>query len=323
MEYLDLAAKLASAVDWRKVYPNPRVGCVIVQNGEVVATGVHERYGELHAEQKALAALFQTPNFKLQTSNKKLELYVTLEPCDDFQGKKTESCTQKLINLSPKKVFVGALDKRFGGKNVEKLRAAGIEVEVRENALCADLARTKPHIILKLAQTLDGRISYGGKKDIISSLESRKKAHQLRSEVDGILTTTQTLIADDPLLDCRLLTQNKVPPLYVFGCTDLPKDLQVFQQQRDIHCFSGENLAYDLREMSENGVKTVLTECGATFSTELLKQGLEDELLIFVTPRIAGRGILSATESLNFNNFSLISCEESGGDMFLKYRKKR
>ena len=86
MEYLDLAAKLASAVDWRKVYPNPRVGCVIVQNGEVVATGVHERYGELHAEQKALAALFQTPNFKLQTSNKKLELYVTLEPCDDFQG---------------------------------------------------------------------------------------------------------------------------------------------------------------------------------------------------------------------------------------------
>ncbi len=334
MEFLDLAARLASEVDWRDVYPNPRVGCVIVQNGKVVSTGVHEKCGGAHAEVKALENLkLQTTNYKLQTSNNEeaseggfkseLEVYITLEPCDDFPGKKTGSCTEQLLKLSPEKVVIGAIDKRFGGKNVEKLRAAGIDVEVVNHEQSADLSRMKPHVILKMAQTLDGKISKGGKKDIISSQKSRKKVHQLRSEVDGILTTTSTISRDDPFLDCRLANKKCVPGLLVFGEAEADKDKKIFQfPERKVAYFSGEDLDRDMREISEMGVKTVLTECGATMATSLLRENLVDAIWMFVAPRIFGKGVGVFAREVDLSDFGIQEIEQIGGDVLIKFVKK-
>ncbi|NJP04041.1 hypothetical protein HC823_02185 [Candidatus Gracilibacteria bacterium] len=96
-EYLDLATKLASEIDPRSVRPNPRVGCVIVSNGEVVAKGRHEQFGSHHAEVNAINSVPQDFDWS------EAEVYVTLEPCDHFEGKKTPSCTELLISKKPKK----------------------------------------------------------------------------------------------------------------------------------------------------------------------------------------------------------------------------
>ena len=320
MEFLNLAAGLAAKVDWRDVFPNPRVGGVIVRDGKVIATGVHEKYGGSHAEVNAILNL--DTNFKPG-----LEIYITLEPCDHFPGKKTGSCTQKLLKLGPDKIVIGALDERFGGKNVEKLRAAGIEVEVVNHEVSQNLARVKPKVILKMAQTLDGKISPHPQQrergaSIISSLESRKKVHQWRSEVDAILTTTATVIADNPILDCRLLNKKCVPQLCLFGKRKVPSDAKIFQfSGREILRFSGKDLSHDLREISEQGVKTVLTECGATMATALLRENLVDEIWLFVAPKIFGKGISIFSSEIPLDAFLLNSVEESGGDVFMKFIK--
>jgi len=343
MKYLDLAAELASEVDWRDVYPNPRVGCVIVQNGEVVSRGVHEKCGGAHAEVVALENL-KTSNYKLQTSNNEdlgqgefksgLEVYVTLEPCDYFPGKKTGSCTQKLLKLNPEKIVIGSLDERFCGKNVQKLKEAGIEVEVMNHELSSNLSRVKPHVILKLAQTLDGKIGKTSNFNLqttnvretvrnpvyISSLSSRKKVHEWRSEVDALLTTTGTVIADDPTLDCRLLNKEYVPRLCVFGKKEISRESRIFQfSDRQVDFFSGEDLVRDLREMSEMGIKTVLTECGAAMATSLLQAGLVDEIRLFVAPRIFGQGVDVFPGEIDVSEFEIQKTEKIGGDILITF----
>ncbi len=337
MEFLDLAAELAEKVNWRDVYPNPRVGCVIARNGDVVATGVHEKYGSAHAEVMAIENFkLQTSNFKLQTSNNEkfisgVEVYVTLEPCDHFLGKKTGSCTQKLIELHPNKVVIGVLDKRFCGKNVEKLKAAGIKVEVINHEKSEQLSRAKPYVILKMAQTLDGKIGETSNYKLqtsnrtpvyISSFESRKKVHQLRSQVDGILTTTETIITDDPILDCRLVNKNIAQNLFVFGKRTIPQNAHIFlSSNREIKFLTGEDLSRDLREISEMGVKTLLTECGSKMATSLLKENLVDEILLFIAPRVSGKGISTFREEISFYDFSLSSVERVDGDVVLRFIK--
>ena len=336
MEFLDVAAELAEKVDWREVYPNPRVGCVIVRDGKVLSTGVHEKCGGAHAEVAALKNL-ETTNYKLQTSNSPLEVFVTLEPCDYFPGKKTGSCTDALLHLKPEKIIIGAVDPMFGGKNVEKLREAGITVEVLEHERSKALSRKKPYVILKLAQTLDGKIGETTNFNLqttnlkgkvknpvyISSLESRKKVHQWRSEVNGILTTTRTILTDNPLLDCRLLNNNIIQDLFVFGASDILKESRISQfPNRNIFRFEGKDLARDLREISEMGVRTLLTECGSHMATSLLQQDLVDEIRLFVAPKIWGKGTSNFGDEIPLDDFSLNSIEESGGDIFMKFIKE-
>lgn len=329
MKYLDMAAELAAQVDWQDAYPNPRVGCVIVRDGEVLSTGVHEKYGGAHAEVAALRAL--SPGLVLGEGDFKpgLEVYITLEPCDHFPGKKTGSCTDALLHLNPKKVFIGALDPRFGGKNVEKLRSAGIEVEVVYHEKSEALARVKPYVVLKMAQTLDGKIGPSSLKlrrmgpVYISSLLSRRKVHQLRSDVDAILTTTGTVLADDPLLDCRLLNNKCVQRLCVFGKREVKKGSKIFQfPDRQIDFFTGEDLSRDLREMSEMGIKTVLTECGARMATSLLRSGLVNEIRMFIAPRIFGQGVETFTQEIDVSEFEIQHTEEIGGDILITFTKK-
>ena len=336
MNYLNLAAELAEKMDWRDVYPNPRVGCVIVRDGEILSTGVHEKRGEAHAEVSALNEFELYKKRTGQSSNSGLEVYVTLEPCDHFPGKKTGSCTKGILHLKPKKVIIGAIDPMFGGKNMEKLRTAGIEVELVEHERSKALSRKKPHVILKMAQTLDGFItppgilenpcppltSRGGK--YISSLESRKKVHQWRLEADGILTTTKTILVDDPLLDCRLLNKNVTQDLFVFGSSDIPDSSKIFQfPDRKVFRFEGKDLSHDLREISEMGIGFLLTECGSHMATSLLQQDLVDEIRLFVAPKIFGKGVAVFANEIDLGKFIMTDVEVVGGDVLVRFLRKK
>ena len=188
------------------VHPNPLVGCVVVKDGEIIAEGYHEKYGELHAERNAIT--------RCKSDTKGALLYVTLEPCCHYG--KTPPCTEIIIEKGIKKVFVGILDPNplVAGKGVKRLQDAGIEVEV---GLCADEIRElnkvflkyittkRPYVIMKTAMTLDGKIAaFTGDSKWVTNEESRKMVHQLRSEMAGVIVGIGTVLADDPMLNVRL-----------------------------------------------------------------------------------------------------------------------
>ncbi len=188
------------------VHPNPLVGCVVVKDDQVIAEGYHEKYGEFHAERNALT--------NCQSETKGALLYVTLEPCCHYG--KTPPCTKIIIEKGIKKVFVGILDPNplVAGKGVKILQNAGIEVEVgiceneiRElNKVFLKYITTKrPYVIMKTAMTLDGKIAaHTGDSKWVTNEESRKMVHELRSEMAGVVVGINTVIADNPMLNCRL-----------------------------------------------------------------------------------------------------------------------
>lgn len=195
------------------VHPNPLVGCVVVKDDEIIAEGYHEKYGEFHAERNALT--------RCQSETKGASLYVTLEPCCHYG--KTPPCTEIIIEKGIKKVFVGILDPNLlvAGKGVKILQDAGIEVEV---GLCENEIREmnkvflkyittkRPYVIMKTAMTLDGKIAaYTGDSKWVTNEESRKKVHELRSELAGVVVGIGTVLADDPMLNVRLEGEHHQP----------------------------------------------------------------------------------------------------------------
>ncbi len=205
IEYMRRAIELAKK-GGGFVHPNPLVGCVVVKNDEIIAEGYHEKYGGFHAERNALTYC--------KTDTKDALLYVTLEPCCHYG--KTPPCTEIIIEKGIKKVFVGILDPNtlVAGKGVKILQEAGIDVEVgiceseiRElNRVFLKYITTKrPYVIMKTAMTLDGKIAaHTGDSKWITNDESRKTVHKLRSELSGVVVGIGTVLADDPMLNCRL-----------------------------------------------------------------------------------------------------------------------
>jgi len=339
INFMKLAVELAEQVDPHAVSPNPRVGCVVVKTSnnklqttkkEIVGEGVHEKFGGEHAEVNALKGLDNLEDY---------EVYITLEPCDSFSGKKTPSCTELLIQKKPKKVIVGCLDPRFKGANLEKLRQVGIEVEVQENEACRDLnpflkkfiTTGLPYVTVKLAQSLDGKIT--SDKKYISNELSRKKVHEMRANYSAILTTTETIIQDDPRLDCRLnppsLLKRELegdfssnPDLIVVGNRKIPKTAKIFGiTDRKIYFFETHDLEEVLKECGQKGIDSVMTECGATVATELLKKCLVDEINLFVAPEIFGKGKSSFTDEINLDGFKLMDVRNLEGDIWQRFQK--
>ena len=197
--------------------PNPMVGAVIVRDGTLVGSGFHPRAGDPHAEIYALAEAGEQA--------KGASLYCTLEPCH-HQGR-TGPCTEAIIKAGIAEVYVGSIDPNpiVSGAGVAKLRAAGIRVTtgVNDDACSALIKpwshwiRTKrPFVTVKLAQSLDGRIAaLGGQSQWISGPSARERVHALRAEVDAVMVGSGTLLADDPRLTARDLTQPIKQPLRV------------------------------------------------------------------------------------------------------------
>ena len=320
LDFLNLAAELAAKIDPHFVSPNPRVGGVISRGEKVLATGAHEKIGEPHAE------VLATKNFDSLAG---CTVSITLEPCDDFPGKKTPSCAQRLISLAPEKIFVGSLDPHFCGKNVEKIRAAGISVEVLAHVPSQNLnpffshwiSQNRPYVIVKLAQSLDGKITAPG-GDWFSSELSRKKVHALRAEVSAILTTTETVFTDDPRLDCRLSDfprKFSAPEAIVIGDRKISPDSKIFAATRKIHFFLRTDFSKILETCAANGIDSILVEAGAQFCSEILRQNFVDELQIFTAPKIFGSGKNIFDSEISLEKFQLADFENSGGDFWQRF----
>lgn len=186
--------------------PNPLVGAVVVKNGRVIGEGYHRKYGELHAERNALAACTEDPAGAT--------LYVTLEPCCHYG--KTPPCTEIIIEKKIAKVVIGSRDPnpKVAGKGARILREHGIEVvEDYMRKACDSLnpvffhyITTKtPYVVLKFAMTLDGKIATRtGASKWITGEAARNHVHQLRGRYAGILAGIGTVLADDPMLNCRI-----------------------------------------------------------------------------------------------------------------------
>ncbi len=197
-----------------RVEPNPMVGCVVVADDRILATGYHERFGAPHAE---IRALDQLTDSEIRAAT----LYVTLEPCCHFG--KTPPCVDRLLNNPPARIVVAQPDPfpEVAGKGILRLRQAGIAVDVgvlhqqaRElNAPYLKLLQTgMPWVLGKWAMTLDGSIATSsGDSQWISNQRSRAQVHRIRGRMDAILVGIETVRSDDPMLTARFPSDESPP----------------------------------------------------------------------------------------------------------------
>ncbi|MCU0424649.1 MAG: bifunctional diaminohydroxyphosphoribosylaminopyrimidine deaminase/5-amino-6-(5-phosphoribosylamino)uracil reductase RibD [Candidatus Kapabacteria bacterium] len=336
-----------------KVSPNPRVGAVIVHNGEIIGEGWHHEFGGPHAEVEAI-----------RNSTRAVEgatLYVNLEPCNHFG--KTPPCTNLLIEKKFQRVVIGMNDPNpeVSGQGIAQLREAGIEVTtgvLEEDAQWINRFFTKyittgqPYIIAKIAQSMDGCIAtvYGQSKWITGE-ESRKVTHALRAEVDAVLVGAVTVAKDDPELTVRLVEGRN--PKRVILDSELAMSLKskVFSEEDRHNTFvfctpaamakqkatalkiSGVNvfpagsgtgdylsLRAILEQLASKNVASILVEGGSRVFSSFAQENLIDELHIFTAPILVGSGLHSfsslSTPSLQIaKKFMFKSLNPCGVDM--------
>lgn len=202
--YMRRALELARQGEGR-TNPNPMVGCVVVKDGRVISEGYHEKYGEYHAERNALLRCGENPAGA--------DLYVTLEPCCHYG--KTPPCTEIIIEKNISRVFIGNVDPnpKVAGGGVKILREHGVEVETgileeecrKLNEVFFHYISTgRPFVAAKYAMSADGKIACAsGDSKWITGEAARKQVHMLRKRYSGILAGIGTVLADDPMLNCR------------------------------------------------------------------------------------------------------------------------
>jgi diaminohydroxyphosphoribosylaminopyrimidine deaminase / 5-amino-6-(5-phosphoribosylamino)uracil reductase len=264
--------------------PNPVVGAVIVRAGEVVGEGWHERAGDPHAEVLALERAGERA--------RGATLYVTLEPCAHHG--RTPPCADAIIEAGISRVAaaVGDPDPRTSGQGFERLRAAGIELELPggelewrarvQNEAWRTWARIgRPFVTYKAAVTVDGRMTVPGAR-WVSGEASRRLVHELRAASDAVAVGMGTVRADDPALTARDVGAARQPRRLAFGRGPLPPG-------SELELLSGP-LEDELRRLAEQEVQSLLLEGGATLATAFLEADLIDKLLVFVAPRLSGEG---------------------------------
>lgn len=213
------------------VHPNPRVGAVIVKNNEIVAEGYHRYFGGMHAE---IEAINNAKGIDLEGAT----LVVNLEPCTHFG--KTPPCVDAIIEKKFAKVIIATKDPNplVSGKGIEKLKAAGIEVETgimeKESQwlnrfFFKNILENKPYVILKVAQSIDGSIATKNyESQWITGEESRKYGHLLRREVDAIIVGKTTAQKDNPSLTLHEVEGKSPWRIILDSYLSLPLELKVF-----------------------------------------------------------------------------------------------
>ncbi len=288
-------------------YPNPVVGAVVVNDGEVVGEGWHQRKGEAHAEVIALEAAGERA--------KGATLFVTMEPCTHHGS--TPPCTKAVLAAGVAKVVAGSLDPNpEAGGGLDVLRAAGVETEyadlfaarVQNEAWRVWVAAGRPFVILKLALTLDGRVAVPGTRWITGD-ESRRRVHELRAQVDAVAVGMGTVRADDPELTARDIGAAKQPRRLAFGSGPLPDG-------SELELRTG-GLEDELAALAADGVQSLLLEGGPKLAEGFLRADLVDKVLLFVAPRIAGSGPSFAPDLPAPAELKRLSAEQVGDDLLL------
>jgi len=312
-----------AALGARTTQPNPRVGCVIARDGVIVGEGWHQRAGEPHAEVLALRSAGGLA--------RGATAFVTLEPCNHHGC--TPPCTEALIKAGIARVIFACGDPnpRVDGSGAARLRAAGITVEV---GLCVNegeelnrgffkrMRTGRPWLRLKLAASVDGRTALAhGESQWITSPAARADVHRFRAESAAILSTSTTVLADDPQLDARpdggsspplrqpmrvlLDRQLRIPPrarvfttggevVRIAGAATqlIPAPAMVSPQGRIEHIALGVdgylNLEAVLAWMGGAALNEVWTECGPTLAGALLNRDLVDEMVLYLAPKLLG-----------------------------------
>jgi diaminohydroxyphosphoribosylaminopyrimidine deaminase/5-amino-6-(5-phosphoribosylamino)uracil reductase len=291
-------------------HPNPIVGAVVVQAGEVVGEGWHERAGDAHAEVVALAAAGERA--------RGATVFVSLEPCTHHG--RTPPCTDTLIRAGVARVVIGSPDpnsEAAGG--AERLQAGGVQVDWAEGELAFrarqqnEAWRTwtslqRPFVILKAAVTLDWRLTLPGSR-WISGPESRRRVHELRAAVDAVAVGMGTVRADDPQLTARDVGARRQPRRLAFGRGPLPAG-------SELELRSG-GLADELAALAREGVQSLLLEGGATLAAAFVAADLVDRLLLFVAPALAGSGPALTPELPQPRRLTRLTSEQVGEDVLL------
>ena len=219
--------------------PNPLVGAVIVKENQIIGQGYHHKYGDLHAERDALRDCRERGN-----DPSGAQIFVTLEPC--CHTGKQPPCVEAIVQAGIKKVVVGSRDPNplVSGKGAAFLRSNGVEVEedfLREECDALNfiffhyITSKTPYVALKYAMTADGKIATAaGKSKWISCQESRDFVHQLRSKYSCIMAGIGTVLADDPLLTCRIPGGRNPTRIICDSSLRLPLDSQLVQTALEV-----------------------------------------------------------------------------------------
>ncbi|QNK31556.1 bifunctional diaminohydroxyphosphoribosylaminopyrimidine deaminase/5-amino-6-(5-phosphoribosylamino)uracil reductase RibD [Serratia sp. JUb9] len=305
--------------------PNPNVGCVIVRDGKIVGEGYHLRAGEPHAEVHALRMAGELA--------RGATAYVTLEPCSHHG--RTPPCADALINAGVSRVVAAMQDPnpQVAGRGLYRLQQAGIDVshglmlaeaEAVNRGFLKRMRTGFPYVQLKLGASLDGRTAMAsGESQWITSPQARRDVQRLRAESAAILSTSATVLADDPSLTVRwdeldadtqrryprdnlrqplriiLDSQNRVTPQHRVvqqpGATWLARlqpDQQAWPEGVEQLTLSahggGIDLVVMMMQLAKRQVNSVWVEAGAQLSGALLQAGLVDELIVYVAPKLLG-----------------------------------
>lgn len=313
------------------VNPNPLVGAVIVRDGEIIGEGYHECYGQLHAERNAIANAKKRGN-SLEGST----IYVTLEPCCHYG--KTPPCTEAIIEEKIARVVVGSDDPNplVSGKGFQMLREKGIEViphflkeecDAMNHVFFHYIRTGTPYVAMKYAMTMDGKIAcYTGDSKWVTGEESRAHVQTLRNHYKGIMAGIGTVLADDPMLNCRI--EGGRDPIRIIADSHLriPIDSQLVrtagQQPLIVACLpdADEEKAAQLQEkgvevlripgvttaditeeqkevislpvlMKELGARKIdgiLLEGGGQLNESALQAGIVDRIYCYIAPKIFG-----------------------------------
>lgn len=330
--------------------PNPMVGCVVVKDGKIVAEGCHEKYGEFHAERNALTRCAEDVSGA--------SMYVTLEPC--CHTGKTPPCTDIIIEKKIGKVYVGAMDPnpKVAGNGVRILREHGIEVEtgileeecLRINEIFFHYIRTGfPFVAMKYAMTLDGKIaSVSGDSKWVTGEKAREHVHLLRKKYSAIMAGVDTVIADDPMLNCRI--EEGVNPVRIICDSHLriPMESQIIRsadrirtivayaegaeetarkrlETTGVELIKTENteqvfLPRLFQKLGERKIDSVLVEGGGTLHGSLLISGCVSRVYAYIAPKlvggsvakspVGGKGMQTMAEAKELSDIEILSLGE-------------
>lgn len=299
--------------------PNPRVGCLLVKDGQVIGEGWHERAGEPHAEVHALRAAGKSAHGATA--------YVTLEPCSHHG--RTPPCAEALIAAGISRVVIAVQDPnpKVAGKGIAQLRAAGIQVDcgLMETAarklnvgFFSRMTRGLPWVRSKIAASLDGRTALAnGTSQWITGEAARRDVQHWRARSCAVLTGIGTVLADDPQLnvrggdaavvvrqplrvvldsELRMVLAAKMMQaagvLIYTASTDTNKQSALQARGAEVVVLPGSDARVDLsavlRDLAQRGINEVLVEAGCTLNGALLKAGLVDELVLYLAPQLLG-----------------------------------
>lgn len=339
------------------VHPNPMVGAVIVRNGRIIGEGYHRKYGELHAERNALASLSE--------SAEGATMYVTLEPCCHYG--KTPPCTEAIIEHRISRVVIGSRDPNplVAGKGARILREAGIEVTedfMKEECDAVNpvffhyITEKTPYVVMKYAMTADGKIATRtGASKWITGEKARQEVQRMRHACMGIMAGIGTVLADDPLLNCRL--EGGRHPVRIICDTNLriPEDSQICRTAdryetviacaaddpekerslselgiRVIHLPKADGGGVDLqalmKTLGEDGIDSILLEGGGVLNDSALRAGIVSEVRAFIAPKLFGGTAKSPVEGEGIAlpehavRMRLAEIRQFGEDLMLRYR---